>query len=467
MFGCLITPSLFSQQSAPAGEFEAAKQLVMAGKPAEAIEIYDRLFRAYPDNPELLFSLCVAEFKAQRYHSAVQHARALLQLKPDLALAHLFLGAGYLELGQPANAVDPLEKAVDALPGDRNARLMFAEALLRSKRYVEALGQLQITAELLPENPRVWYGLGQTYDALADLASHELQTTAPDSSYWFVLAGDSYLKQRRFGSAFAAYQEALSKGPALPETHAGLARLYKEIGHSDWSAREEALETNMPPAQKSGEAAACYFSYKSYREMAAGAYRHLTQFPSSVENHLHQAAVLDAEGRHREATSEWREALKAAPVNLEAVLGLARSLYESRDYDLVLPILAKLLNENPDSVEANFLYGASLLNLQQPENAIPYLKAALGRDPQMRAAMAALGQALLHTGKPEQAIPYLKTATDFDEDGNAHFQLFRAYQLTDNRSLAEQALTAYTRFRASLDEQRRIEDGLRIAGPSH
>ena len=97
-----------------------------------------------------------------------------------------------------------------------------------------------------------------------------------------------------------------------------------------------------------------------------------------------------------------------------------------------------------------FLYGASLMNLQQPAEAIPYLRAARARDPHLLPACAALGQALLQIGKAEEAIPLLVEARSVDSDGSLHFQLFRAYQLTNRKAEARQTLADYQRLRASL-----------------
>lgn len=462
----IILPCLYAQTLDPAKEAQRANELVTEGKVEEAIPIYERLVRSFPTNPGLLLNLCIAEFKAGRYQNAIEHARAVLKLKPDLAPANLFLGASYLELGQPADALDPLREASAAMPNDPNARLMFGGALLGCKRYDEALTEFRKTSELLPNNPKVWYGLGQIHDALSEHASHELQTKSPDSVYALVLAGESYVRQRRFGSAFAAYRQGLATGAAIPGIHAGLARVYKQTGHSQWAAQEEALEAAVPPLLPTNTGpASLYRSYIAYRDSAAQAYNRLAQLPPSLESHLHAAQTLHAEGLHRDAAVEWRKALELAPRNIEVQMGLAWSLYNIRDFDSLLPTLTSMLKENPNSVDGKFLYGASLLNLEQPDAAIPYLEAALREDPQMRAANAALGQAFLREEKPEQAIPHLKIALASDEDGNAHFQLFRAYQLTGNHQLAAQALAEYQKLRASLARTKEVEEGSLITAP--
>jgi predicted Zn-dependent protease len=460
---CLVVPFLLAQTQDPAQEAQRANELVAKGKVEEAIPIYDRLIQAFPRNPGLLLNLCIAEFKARRYQNAIEHARAALKLNPDLAPANLFLGASYVELDDPAKALEPLSQALQAMPNDPNAHLMLAEALLACRSYQEALQQFRKSSELLPENPKVWYGLGQVYDALSEGAVRDLATKFPESVYSLVLAGDSYVRQRRFGSAFAAYREALARGPAIPGIHAGLARVYKQTGHSEWAAQEERLEANVAPVQASSSGPAAYYlSSHSYRELADQAYNRLAQLPPSLESHLHAAKRLDADGRHRDAAAEWRHALELAPGNMQVEIGLAWSLYEVRDFDSIFSILGSVLKEHRESAEANFLYGASLLNLEQPDAAIPYLNAALHRDPQMQAAHAALGQAFLREGKPVQAIPHLKTAIASDEDGNAHFQLFRAYKLNGNSQLANQALAEYQKFRASLEETKAVEEGSQI-----
>jgi len=139
---------------------------MIAGKPEEAIPIYQELVRAAPNKPELLMDLCIAEFKAKRYKDAIQQAEAALKLQPDLPSASLFLGASYVELGENAAAIQPLKKVLDAQPNERNARITLAQALLGAQRYEEAAEQFQELSKLVPDNPKVWYGLGQCYDNL-------------------------------------------------------------------------------------------------------------------------------------------------------------------------------------------------------------------------------------------------------------------------------------------------------------
>jgi len=146
---------------------------VIAGKPEEAIPIYQELARAFPNSAELLMDLCITEFKAKRYRASKKHAEAALRLQRDLPSANLFLGASYVELGESAAAIQPLNKVLEAQPNERNARLMLAQALLGAQRYEEAAEQFRKLSELVPDNPKVWYGLGQSSERLSKRAPAE------------------------------------------------------------------------------------------------------------------------------------------------------------------------------------------------------------------------------------------------------------------------------------------------------
>jgi predicted Zn-dependent protease len=441
-----------------------ARELVAAGRVEEAIAVYEQLVRGSPKDPQMLMNLSIAEFKARRFGSAASHAEAALRLAPGLAVADLFAGASYLELGRPGDAVPRLDKFVAAVPGDRNARLMLAEALLGCEQPAEALEHFLKVAEMLPESPRVWSGLGQTYAALAQRALTELARNAPDSAFRHALAGDSFLEQNRYGSAFAAYTKALSREPAIAGVHAGLARLYREIGYAERANREEALERNAVPAEASHEPGAAEFrAFRAYRQLSRDAYDRLRQLPPSLESHVHAAKNLEAHGQFVQAAVEWREALKASPEKRDIQTALAWALYRSRDYETVLPLMAAQLKTEPDSQHANFLYGASLVNMERPQEAIPWLERALAANREFRPAQAALGQALLRTGKAAEAIPYLKAAVESDDNGSVRFQLFRAYEITRQVELAQKALSEYQRFRTSLEAQEKFERGSTVA----
>src|SRR5712692_3585671 len=64
--GLIVAATLWAQTGPPSEQLRRARELVIAGKPEEAIPIYQELVRAAPNSPELLMDLCITEFKAKR-----------------------------------------------------------------------------------------------------------------------------------------------------------------------------------------------------------------------------------------------------------------------------------------------------------------------------------------------------------------------------------------------------------------
>ncbi|HKW98228.1 MAG TPA: tetratricopeptide repeat protein [Bryobacteraceae bacterium] len=486
---CLLAVAASAQPQADREEkAKRARELVLAGKTAEAIPIYAELARSAPGDPSSLLNLAIAEFKSKRFQDSAEHAQAALRLEPASAAANLFLGASYAELGEHSKAVGALEQAVALGPNDRNALVLLAEELLALGRDRDAAERFLKASELAPQNPKVWFGLGRSYEALAEESVQRLKSTAADSAYCKALTGDMFLKQRRYGNAFPNYKQALAAAPGLHGVHAALAMLYERTGHPDWAQVEKQRERDLPPADCStdrlaceylaggyrkilessragGSAEAMYWSAKSAIELAREAYRHLEQLPPSREYYFHVAQDLDSEAEYRQAAEQWRHALKMAPDDFDLQLGLVWSLYRSGNSGDALPVLAQLLQARPKSKDVNFLYGATLLAMEQPEKAVAYLETAAHIDADFLPARAALGQALLRAGRAADAIPHLQASLGSDEDGSTHFQLFRAYQLTGQTELAQHAKADYEQVRRSFERAKRTAEAGGITAP--
>ena len=489
----LFSAGLRAQSTDLNEKAERARELVLAGKPEQAIPVYRELARALPDNPEMLMNLCIAEFKARHYRDAVGTAQAALKLAPGLLTANLFLGASYAELGENAQAVAPLESVIAAQSNDKNARLMLAGALLALNRFDDAVMHFEKAADLAPGNPKVWYGLGQSYDQLSEQASRKLEQATPESAYAIALAADAAVGERRYGTAFRYYRQALSIQASAKEAemrgiHEGLAAVYNQTGHQAWAAHEGNLERKVPApdctkriveceflAGRDGavvqatrskqDAEAYYWAAKAYRRLARQAYEHLQRLPPSLESHLYAARDYDTQGLYREAGNEWRAALTLSPDDAHVQTSLVWSLYRARDYEAALALLQDFKKKGTEFRELSFLYGAALLNLEKPESAIPYLEAAVRNGAQFLPAESALGQAFLRAGRAADAIPHLKTALGSDEDGSIHFELLRAYQVTGQTEPAKKALAEYQAFRKSAEENKQIEQGSHITAP--
>jgi predicted Zn-dependent protease len=356
-------------------------------------------------------------------------------------------------------------------PDQPQARQMLAGALLSLGRPDEAAAEYRKLTVADPENAQGWYGLGRSYESLSGRGFDNLQKTAPQSAYLLSLLAETRLREQQLSSAFFLYRRALERMPTLRGLHKGVAEVYRQAGHPDWSEIEEAKESQLPPPDCHAEKLECQFSAgqfdeltaaarqtnaesfywqsRAYNELALHAFARLGQLPPSAELHELKAHIYNSQKKYSEAASEWREALKLSPADMQIKKDLAISLKLGQDYEVALPLLQELLREQPTSAELNFLVGDTLLDRERAEEALPLLQRAVARDPKSLAAHKSLARAELAAGKPVQAIPHLKLALPTDEDGTLHYQLAQAYRASGQTELAKKALQEYQQIQSS------------------
>jgi tetratricopeptide (TPR) repeat protein len=441
---CFLAAGVRAQSEEQANESRRANQLMAAGKYEQAIPIYQKLVQALPGNAGLIMNLALAERMAGRDREAIPH----------------------------------FEMVLKAQPKNRQAREMLAAAYMDVKRFEQAATQLRELTAMFPEDPHAWFGLGMSYQGVADAALERLQKADATSPYVAALVADTRVKRRQYRSAFFFYSEALKALPNLHGVHTARAEVYRKTGHPDWAAQEDAKEAALPELDCKAHSAECefvaghdlqlmslprgaaptaealYWQAKAANELALQAFFRLGQLPESVELHQLKADIARGQGQHLEAVKEWRAALALQPGSVPIQRELAISLFMAGDYASALEAAKKLLKSQPDSAEMNFMAGDSLLRAEQPEEAIPFLRAAQAADPKMLAADASLGLALSRIGKHAEAIPHLRKALELDDDGSLHFQLANAYRAAGDAEKARVVMAQYQEILKRNQEQK-------------
>jgi tetratricopeptide (TPR) repeat protein len=478
----LLAAALAAQTEDLAQKSRAAKELMASGRFADAIPIYDELCRALPANMGLRLNLALALHMAGREKEAVPEFERVLQGDPANQPALLSLGVALLQLNQPARAVAPLQKIVALQPENVEARGMLANALLSLGRAREATSHFRELTRMAAGDPKAWYGLGRSYEALAQRSFKELDKTSQGSAEWLSLIAETRMERRQFRAAFYFYTEALRKNPSLPGLHASLAEVYRRSGHNDWAAVEDKKERALGPPDCGREKAACDFAAGRFLEAASGtspywraraanelafrAYSRLGTLPESIELHSVKADILTSHGDYLEAANEWRAAGKLAPRDRGIARQAAVALYLAHDYEHALPELRPMLAGEPASAELHFFVGDSLLRLEKPDEGLPELQTAVKLDPKLLPARASLGLALIRLDKPAEAIPHLSAALEIDEDGSLHYQLARAYQRSGNADLAKETMRKYQELRRQVEAQKQdVEEKAQIRAP--
>jgi len=106
-----------------------------------------------------------------------------------------------------------------------------------------------------------------------------------------------------------------------------------------------------------------------------------TPGPAAAVSMIEQARVAAAGGRYAEAIADYREALRIAPRNVEAEIGLAQAFRAVHNFDAATQILEQARREHPKSAAPLAMLGDLDLELQTYDAAIAHLTAALAIEP--------------------------------------------------------------------------------------
>ena len=473
-----------------ASESRHAKELMADRRYAEAIPIYEHLVKSVPGNAGLLLNLALAEEMAGQHARAIPHFEAVLKVQPDNVPALVSVSMAHLQLNQSREAIAPLRKLIALQPNDLNALGMLAGAELSQNHFTEAATHYRQLSAQDETDPRAWYGLGKSYESLATATFDRLNKTAPQSPYVATLLADSRLQRRQFRSAFFFYREAQKTSPDLPGVHAGLALVYRETDHADWAAAEQKQEDALPSPDCAALPAECAFltghlldavktvptaatpatlfwAIKAYNQLAVLAFDHLSQLPESVQIHALKAQTFHDHRQPMEAANEWRAAVNLAPSDPKLKHELIAALFDAKDYQATMPLVAELLPQEPQSPELNYFMGASLWRTEQAEKALPYLETAVEGNSNILPADAALGLTLVALNKNAEAIPHLKKVLALDDDGSLHYSLARAYRAAGQTQLAAETMLQYQKIQKQNDEiNRQLAKEAEITGPA-
>jgi tetratricopeptide (TPR) repeat protein len=458
-------------QADPAAQARRGKELMAAGRYAEAVPVYRGLVAAMPGDAGLLLNLGMALQLSGASREAVAPLAAAFKLQPESFPAALFLGAARMRLGQARAAVAPLQKAVRLQGDHREARSLLIDALVSLGRHAQAEPQLVALSRLVPQDASVWFSLGRTYEALATRAFETLVERDPESAFTLALVADVRRDEGRGAVALDLYRKAIERAPGMRGLHAAVAGLERAAGHTGQADVEEEKERRLPrpdcvravlecryaegkhreviaAASGSKTLAAAYWLARSSNQLAGEAFARLEALPPSAPLHEWRAGMLRDEGRFAESAEEWRKAIALAPAAAGRLRQeLAVTLRQNLDLAGAQAVLEDVLREQPEAATASYLLGDVLLARQQPEAAIPLLETAVRLDPGLAHAHGALGRAYALVGRPADAVPHLEKALPVDEDGSLRFQLARAYRAAGRSTDAERALAEWERFR--------------------
>lgn len=338
---------------------------------------------------------------AQRYEAAQELVRAgklaeaETELKAILAAQYRRLTKTYVALQKREPALEAAEAAAKYQSTDSDLLIEMAMVYLEAAQFDKALDPLLKAAQLQPNNADVHKTLGKTYFALGDYEKSAralevaLKLTPKDFNSSFTLA-ITYLQQREFTAARRVFDSMIAEFGEKPEIHIAIGRAFREAGRLPEAIEEFkraiALNSQFPGAH--------YNLGLAYLWNEGG------------------SAVANAEG-------EFKIELAANPNDFFSNYYLGITCIFQRKWETAIDFLKTASRIQPNNPDPYFQLGQAYQELQKHDQAIDVLTKAIDLNPnlphnkfQVTTAHYRLAQSLLQTGQTEAGRKELQVASE-------------------------------------------------------
>jgi predicted Zn-dependent protease len=261
-------------------------------------------------------------------------------------------------------------------------------------------------------------------DSRASTAFADLAAAQPESALLQLELGRTHSAQGRDGAAILSLERAVALEPNLADAWRELAALYARQGDTAECDRAYAQFTRLaPPEQHLGEAGLA-FTGGRFAVAESLLLSQLAKVPGDVAA-LRMLAEIAAEREdYARAERLLDECLAIAPGYADARFSLARILHSQQKAHPMLPLLERLLAQDPGNLACRSLLSSAYSLLGQNERSIQIIVELTREFPKDERVWLSYGHALRIAGRALEAIEAYRNAIQVrPQFGEAWFSL--------------------------------------------
>ncbi|MBI4481522.1 MAG: tetratricopeptide repeat protein [Acidobacteria bacterium] len=268
-------------------------------------------------------SFCIADYKqAVSYFQQKNYAKAIQAIKPDLdahpdwEFGQRLTGISYVKMGEYAQSIPHLTKAVELKSLEFSTYLALAEAYFNLNRYTNA-SNILLSGERFVKNPNDRYQL-------------------------YHVRGAAFFKQKRYTEAIQDLTAALRVDPGDADDHSMLGIAYFQVGRLDeaQAALQDALtrKPNHPASQDyagrvHGKKGALALEAKNYAQAVEEFRKALRYLPNDGATYFNLGVAQIFVGDLEEAERALVEAARLIPDHSQVHKRLGFVYEKRRQYD--------------------------------------------------------------------------------------------------------------------------------------
>lgn len=433
--------------------WEYAHACITLNRPADAKRALEKIIQADPQNAVVNRELGAIYFNEKKFDKAAPLFRKSYGAQADANTAYM-LGKSCLESGDTACAMEFFMEAATRNSMLYNANLELAREYFKQGKFQDAATEYEkikskIDLSAIDEYDRA-ISLEKTnnpdsaFTAYVAAADKFGNSSAPEALQSHAKAGSGFLERKNFGAALSQFWIIASLDPeakAIKDVYFLLADAYDGVGKRAQSIA--ALEKAMALDKENIEA---YARLADLYETAKEPVKAGLVYKKLLSLHPNDANVYRMLGDYNVKIKKYSQAL----LNYEKAFNLDHSAKSAEgaaavaialnQWDKALGMYRKVLETDPQNIEANKRLGVALMKRDSTVAAIEHLEMADEFSPQDPEILSTLAEGYVKTNRAQEAIDVLQKVKALKpDDAQIRMRLADLYQKTgqDKKALDE------------------------------
>jgi tetratricopeptide (TPR) repeat protein len=341
-----------------------------------AAKNYQQYLAKKPDDAIVHFDLGYVYTALGHTDEAKSEYQRAIALDPKMGAAYLNLGLTLLP-DSPADAVDPLQHAVDLMSDQARPKFLLGTAFDRSGKLEGAIAQYQAAETIDAKDVQTHLALGSAFLRVKRPADAEPEfraalTLQPNSAQAHLGLGQCLIAQKQYQSGVAELQTYLGSHPGNAKIRVERAAALVDLGNLDEAIAE--LDRAASQGPESVDAlelrARIFFAKKKYVSAIPPLQQAVALAPQNPNFHALLGHALLQAKKYPEAVSQLLTANHLDPSANDVLADLVLAEYNTKDYPASLQVLNVLSKRAPLPPESWFIRGACYDKLEQPEQAL-------------------------------------------------------------------------------------------------
>ncbi len=298
--------------------------------------------------------------------------------------------------------------------------------------YANALGLIEESIRLQPNNPEALGQLGHVYSKMnqdekaVDAYTRSLSLD-PDNYRTSYGLGIAYMRLHKYQEAIAPLQQCTRTKPDFPDGFYNLGLTYQSLDQLENAARafEEFVKINPGPAWTGlNQLGSIYMKLEQY-DKAIQAFEEVVSTNSQdLKANYSLAYAYDMSNQYEKAAPLYRKLIQLNPKDAKSYYSMLFRLYDKAgDYDNAVTVSQEIVNQAPDDSENHYNLGYAYLKKEDLTNALAAFQKALELNPSFDVAYSQIGFVHFRLKQYQEAIEALNRYTEIRPDNPDAFYL--------------------------------------------